>query len=114
MYDNDLDNNNTSSGVTGSESQNSQEVQNTDIRQEACHTMIIHTIHHIITIHGIPIMAVIIQILIIQTLRATLIIIKRKTRQTKRNRKENCSNCIVSSFIWCNCRWYNVWRQLCG
>ena len=25
MYDNDLDNNNTSSGVTGSESQNSQE-----------------------------------------------------------------------------------------
>ena len=46
--------------------------------------MIIHTIHHIITIHGIPIMAVTIQILIIQTLQAALIIIKRKTRQTKK------------------------------
>ena len=79
-----LDSNNTSSGVTGSESQNSQEsLQNTDIRQEACHTMIIHTIHHIITIHGIPIMAVIIQILIIQTLRATLIMVRKNKTDKK-------------------------------
>ena len=84
MYDNDLDNNNTSSGVTGSESQNSQE--STEYRYTSGSMPYNDNSYNSSykTIHGIPIMAVIIQILIIQTLRATLIIIKRKTRQTKK------------------------------